>query len=149
MDRLQYLNYLKMKVFLSTLTIGITLAGLSGCTSPTRQHMRLADSLLLQSEDAMVSGEWDQAIAIADQARAEVKLGVDARPERRGTTGEKLDISPLFSAWVNGPHKELISALSAKENERAATAYTAVRQQCTTCHITVGRSNIPISSAHQ
>lgn len=149
MNRLQYLNYQTMKVFLSALTIGITLAGLSGCTSPTRQHMRLADSLLLQSEDAMTSGDWAEAIAIADQARAEVQLGVDARPERRGNNGEKLNISPLYSAWVNGSHTELISALSAKQNERAATAYAAVRQQCTTCHIAVGRSNIPISSAHQ
>lgn len=111
--------------------------------------MRLADSLLLQSEDAMTSGEWADAIATADQARDEVKLGIEARPERTGADGQKLDLTPLLSTWVSGPHKELISALGAKENDRAATAYMTVRQQCTACHIAVGRSNIPISSAHQ
>lgn len=137
------ISVMNMKTF-SLLTIALTLIAFSGCTSATRKHMRIADVLLLQSEEKMASGDWAEATAIANQTMAEVKTAIEARPVRKGANGEQLDITPMFDAWVNGPHKELLGALEEKQSDRAKVAYEAIRQQCTSCHQAVGRNNIPI-----
>ncbi|NLT70707.1 MAG: hypothetical protein GXX91_08425 [Verrucomicrobiaceae bacterium] len=128
-----------------TLTALVALIALSGCTTPTRQHMRIANVKLAESEQKMAAGEWTQATALAEEAGAEVKLGIEARPIRKGAGGGDLDMTPLFAAWLNGPHHELVSALGANQAERATAAFAATRQQCANCHIAVGRPTIPVS----
>lgn len=133
---------MKTILFLTGLTTFITL---TSCT-PTRKHMREADAQLLQSEQKMLAGEWTGAITQAEQAGEAVKLGIEARPVRKGADGKELDMSPLFEAWAKGPHLELLTALRDSQAERAAAAFVATRQQCTSCHIAAGRNDIPLST---
>ena len=128
-----------------TLTGLLALIVLSACTTPTRKHMRLANSQLEQSQQKMAAGEWTEAIALAEAAGSEVKLGIEARPIRKGAGGGDLDMTPLFDAWMNGPFSELVSALGANQTEQATAAYAATRQQCANCHTAVGRPSIVIS----
>jgi len=108
--------------------------------------MREADALLFQSEEKMAAGDLAQALALAEQTGLAVKAGVVARPVRKGAGGEPLDMTPLLEAWSNGPHRELLSALRERQTEPAVSAFAATRQQCTNCHVAVGRVDIPISA---
>jgi hypothetical protein len=133
-----------MKLILNLLGI-IAVCLLASCTSETRRHMRLADSLLLQSEEKMAGGEMTLALAFAEQAGAEVQQGVAARPVRKGAGGEPLDLNPLLEAWISGPHRELLDALKGNQPGPAAAAFAATRQQCVNCHTAIGRLTIPVS----
>lgn len=123
-------------------TLIITLAA---CTTPTRQHMRVADTQLIQSQQKQVAGDWSGALALAQQASDEVKLGVDAKPVRSGAGGQDVELTPLLAAWVNGPHRELMSALSGKHTGRASAAFASTRQQCANCHTVIGKPDTKIT----
>lgn len=108
--------------------------------------MRQADALLLQSEEKMRGGEMTGALALAEQAGLEVKAAIAARPVRKGASGDPLDMTPLLDAWINGPHRELTTALGQGQTGPAEVALSATRQQCTNCHVAIGRVSIPLST---
>lgn len=97
----------------------------------------------------MAEGDLVEALALAEQAGLEVKAGVAARPVRKGAGGGPLDMTPLLEAWSEGPHRDLLSAIEARQAETAMSAFAATRRQCTNCHVAIGRVDIPISSRSQ
>lgn len=119
---------------------------LAACTTPTQQHMRAADAHLQQAREKQLAGDWTAALTMAQQAGSEVKLGIDARPVRRGADGKDLDLLPVFTGWEKGAHRELIAALQSQKPERATAAFTATRQVCTACHSMIGKPDLKINA---
>jgi hypothetical protein len=123
--------------------IGLLL--LTGCTTKTRKHMRLADAALAESLKSAKAGDWAAALAALKSATSDVEVAINARTTRKAANGEKLDLLPLLAAMKAGPIAALEKTFEAKDSAALAAGFKGLQAQCTACHTILGKTTIKLT----
>ena len=119
---------------------------LTSCSSiMTKHRMKAADRKLSSCQAMQAEGQWQESRIMAEKMRSSVTKSVADKPVRTSKAGNEVDLQPLLTAWEKGPLQELRRALDARDSTRSTKAFTALRQQCATCHLVLGRDDIKIT----
>lgn len=123
-----------------------TLLFLASCASiMTKHRMKAADRKLSDCQSMQSDGKWEEARIMSEKLRSSVAKSVTDKPVRTSTSGAEVDLRPLFTAWEKGPWQDLRKALETKNAAASEKAFTSLRQQCTSCHLVLGRNDIQIT----
>ena len=116
---------------------------LASCASTMNSHrMKAAQRKMLATRQLQQSGQWDEALAMAERMQSSVSKSVASQPMQPSAGGTTVDVTPLLAAWTNGPLAELKVALQQKDARRSTAAFTTLRQQCINCHTVLGRTEV-------
>lgn len=111
----------------------------------TKHRMKAADRKLLVTQTLQDEGRWEEAALMAEKMRSSVAKSVAESPMRQGANGAEVDLRLLLASWEGGPWQELTSALQKRDEQRSTRAFASLRQQCATCHLVLGRTDIKIT----
>lgn len=128
------------------LTTILTLLVFTSCTSIMTSHrMKAAERKMLAVHDLYKNSQWDEALAMTERMRSSVTNSVSDKPRRVGAAATSVDLRPLLRAWDEGPRATLCDALRQHDASAARQALTTLRQQCMTCHLAIGKTEIVLS----
>ena len=82
---------------------------------------------------------------MARAMHSSVSNAVDDKPVQKSASGASVDLRPLLLTWENGAWKKMHSALKQKSAGNFAHAFARMKQQCSTCHLALGRTGIKIA----
>ena len=126
----------------------VCLAGVllvTGCTTNTRKHMRLAALALAAASKASLAGDWATALASLRSMTTEVETAINSRTTRKAANGEKLDLLPLLAVLKAGPIAQLEKSIEAKDSKALAAGFKGLQAQCTSCHTVLGKTTIKLT----
>ena len=119
---------------------------LTSCATMLSQHrMKAADRKLLATRDLQAQGDWAGALMMAQAMHSSVSKAVADKPVRITASGASVDLRPLLVSWEKGVWKEMHEALKHKSVGNFAEAFAGMKQQCSTCHLSLGRTDIKIA----
>lgn len=125
----------------------ILLITLTSCASTlTRHRMQAAQRKLIETRRLQQAGQWDDAFVMAERMHSSIEKSVAGGALRSASSGAKIDLLPLYTAWNIGPYTELRNALKWHDARAASTAFVALRQQCVNCHTVLGRNDIQMAA---
>ena len=119
---------------------------LGSCSGTISGHrMKAADRKLRDVHSLQSEGRWTEARERAEGMRGSVAKSVRSRPVQRSADGTEVNLTPMLVAWEQGPWSNLSQALAKQSTAEATVALAATRQQCTSCHLVLGRKDIVVS----
>ncbi len=121
----------------------LVLASCAGTMS--RHRMKAADRKMLDVRALQAEGRWAEARERADGMHGSVTKSVQSRPVHRSADGTEVNLTPMLLAWEQGPWRSLSEALAKQSTAETTSALAATRQQCTSCHLVLGRKDIVVS----
>ncbi len=127
------------------LILSLTLALASCANIMTLHRMKAADRKLADTHALQSQGRWDDAIAMAEKMHSSVAKSVEDKPVWKSKAGADVDLRPLLTALEAGPLKQLNTALKAHNTQQSQTAFVALQQQCTNCHLALGKNDIRLA----
>ncbi|MBE2282982.1 MAG: hypothetical protein IAE77_05945 [Prosthecobacter sp.] len=108
-------------------------------------RMKAAQRKMLDTRKLQQAGQWDEALAMAERMHSSVSKSVASAPRQKSAAGAMVDLQPLLAAWEGGSYAALKSALQKKDAKSATAAFTALRQQCVSCHASLGKTQVQVS----
>jgi len=77
---------------------------------------------------------WDLANFYASETKSHLRWAVRVIPVRKDKLGKAVELQPILEGLENGPLKDLLNAIAAKDKSEFETRYRRTMEACYGCH---------------